>query len=104
MIEENEKEIWVVNYLSNSPEEEVNILSCTFVGAYCDKFKPKTIKNRMWGADYIPELSKLLRKMWSKNLLSRTTYGIPRDVQGFPSWVFVYTLKTSQNLNTPPTP
>ena len=86
------KEQFILSYIKNSPIQSVDILNQYFTDEYINKFKPKKIKYKLWGSHHIPELTRLLTKMYTKNLLNRQIYGLSNMTQGFPKWIYVYTI------------
>lgn len=89
----NKKKLWILNYIKNTPTKSIDILSCDFTDKYIKEFNPKTIKYKMWGAHYTPELSMTLKQMKDQNILHRKIMGLGNLPQGFLKWVYIYSIE-----------
>ena len=83
-----EKEEFVLTWIEKN--DGADTMNCYFVDEYVKLFNPKKINFKNWGADNVPELTALLRKMYYENKITRKNIGIPERPSGFPKWVWVY--------------
>lgn len=88
----NDKEEWIIVYISKLSNQATDILDSQFVNDYITKFKPK-FTHVNWGAHKCKEISRLLAGLYKKGYLTRFSIGLGTNWQpGFPRWVYSYEL------------
>ena len=85
------KEQFVIKWVKKI--EHVDTLNAFFVDDYILIFKPKKINFKLWGTDHVPELARLLKKMYDEDTLDRDVVNINPSLPGFPHWTYAYFLK-----------
>ena len=90
-----EKINWVINYMKNN-SQFVDVCNADFVDDYIAKFEPKKYRITNYGANKCPEIGRVLKAGYDNGVFERKPVGIPLMMQGYPKWVYVYSLK--QNI------
>ena len=93
-----EKFLWVYEYIKKSYlNVGVNMYNRNFTDDYEEKFKPKLVGYQPYGANTVPELSRLLAKMYKHKILFRHTTEIDGVTGlGFRNWIYSYTIRGHQ--------
>ena len=86
------KEEFILYWIKKN-DGHIDTMNTFFVDDYAERFKPKKINYKMWGADNIPELTNLLKKMFDEGKLVRYIVNINPRPAGFPKWIYSYHLK-----------
>jgi hypothetical protein len=90
-MDDKDKEKFILEWIKKN-DGHIDTLNAYFVDDYIGTVKPKKIHYKNWGADNVPELTRLLKKMYDEGKLKRFVVNInPRPV-GFPKWVYSYHL------------
>lgn len=86
-----DRESFIVSYISAEERRHVSVLSPEFVDAYIE-YTGANYLVMMWGANKCRLLSSDLSRMYKNNILKRFATGI-RGGEGFPRWVYIYSLE-----------
>lgn len=86
-----EKKNWIVSYIEKHKYADIFIEE--FVNQYIKECNPKNVKQKLYGSQYVPELSIYLRELYKDNILQRYTIGLNSSKDGFPKWCYCYELK-----------
>jgi hypothetical protein len=82
---------FIIEYINSTSIKAVDILNEDFVDAYIAKFNPKHTPT-MWGAWRCKEISRILKFGFDTGMLCRYASSLPEHPQGFPNWIYIYTL------------
>lgn len=85
-----EKKNWIIDYLQK--HGYVDIFIEEFVNLYIKECNPKKIEQKVYGSQYVPELSRYLTELYKENVLQRYTIGLNYSNDGFPKWCYCYEL------------
>ena len=89
----NEREQWIVNYLTDNEGSYIDTLNSTFVESYLKSFGYLKFYVTAYGAYRCQQLGKDLLSLYRKGILTRCAVGLSSmPVDGFPKWVYVYEL------------
>lgn len=89
-----QKKQWILDYMQNPNHKyhDIDIFGEEFVDAYINQFNPQTIYKYAYGVPAVPELGRILSKMFKEGLLQRFTVGCKIWRDGYPKWFYTYLL------------
>lgn len=81
---------WILEYIRVNGS--VDVTSQAFHEAYHQKFPKFQRKEKLWGAQPVPQAMRDLRRLYDQEVLDRwrVELGNVHKQDGFPSWVWVY--------------
>jgi len=80
---------WLADAQKNGPT--IDACNRAFHDAFYERFGGR-IAPKLFGAQPVFKATSLLRAMWRAGLLERHRVGLSEMTQGFPKWVYCYTL------------
>jgi len=86
----NKKWYFIGKYLLNT--EAVSVTDEEFVDSYIKEFNVKH-KVTLYGAYKCYDLGRQLSQMYKRGFLDRFIIGINAPIDGFPKWVYTYSLR-----------
>lgn len=88
-----DKKRWIMNYIRENTKIFADVCSEEFVQAYIEQCSPKRVIDKGAFVPYVPELGRYLSELYNEGYLSRYAHGLNYSNDGYPKWVYVYTIR-----------